>query len=337
MNMQQPAHTYRVLDSADVSAIAGARRLASDVLMGLADRPRRLSSRCFYDDEGSRLFQQITGRAEYYPARCEAEILHSYKDCILDAVGHDTPFTIVDLGAGDGHKTNILLAQAIERALDVTFVPIDISEAAMDGLVKATAKHFPALPVSGVVAEYFDGMHYLRSSERRNLVLFLGSNIGNFRSDRSRAFLRQMWDALSDNDLMLIGFDLKKDVGVLLEAYNDPVTAEFNLNLLTRLNRELGADFNREGWQHFATYNVLSGAMESYLVSRRRQAVRVRDLRQSFDFDPFEPIHTEYSYKYLDSDIDHLAATTGFDVVGRWYDQKRYFADVLWRVNKPTL
>ena len=209
----------------------------------------------------------------------------------------------------------------------------------MDGLVKATAKQFPTLPVSGVVAEYFDGLHYLRESDTRTLVLFLGSNIGNFRTDRARVFLRQMWDALADGDLVLIGFDLKKDIDVLLAAYNDPagVTADFNLNLLTRLNRELGADFDRHGWQHFATYNVFTGAMESYLVSLRRQAVHVRDLRQSFDFDPFEPIHTEYSCKYLDSDIETLAAATSFDVIARWYDAKRYFADMLWRVNKPMM
>jgi L-histidine N-alpha-methyltransferase len=330
---------YRVLDTAEVSAIAAARKLAQDVLLGLSERPRRLSSRYFYDDEGSRLFQRITDSPDYYPTRVEAEILHARKDAILDAVG-DKSFKLVDLGVGDGRKTDILLAQAVERQRDVTFVPIDISEAALSGLVDKMQAKFPSVRVSGVVAEYFDGLHSLRDSNgERTVVLFLGSNIGNFRTDRARVFLRQMWDALADGDLVLIGFDLKKDIDVLLRAYNDRdgITREFNLNLLTRLNRELGADFDRDAFRHFATYNVFTGAMESYLVSQRRQTVTVRDLKHSFDFEPFEPIHTEYSYKYLDSDIEDLAAATGFKVVERWYDQKRWFSDMLWRVDKPEL
>lgn len=331
--------SYRVLDSAEVSAIASARRMASDVLVGLSERPRRISSRYFYDDVGSRLFQRITDLDEYYPTRCEAEILDAKKNAIIDAVG-TKDFRLVDLGVGDGRKTDIVLAQTVERGCNVTFVPIDISEAAMQGLIEKMGKRFPSIGVSGLVSEYFDGLHSLRESHgQRTVVLFLGSNIGNFRTDRARVFLRQLWDALADDDLVLIGFDLKKDIDVLLRAYNDRegVTREFNLNLLTRLNRELGADFDRDAFRHFATYNVFTGAMESYLVSQRRQTVHVKDLKTHFDFDPYEPIHTEYSYKYLDSDIEHLAAATGFQVVARWYDQKRWFSDMLWRVDKPDI
>lgn len=333
------SQTYRVLDTAEVSAIAASRKFAQDVLLGLSEKPRRLSSRYFYDDVGSRLFQRITDSKDYYPTRVEAEILEARKDAIIEAVG-DTKFKLVDLGVGDGRKTDILLSQAVARQRDVTFVPIDISEAAMQGLVTKMNSKFPSMKVSGVVAEYFDGLHSLREAHsERTVVLFLGSNIGNFRTDRARMFLRQMWDALSDGDLVLIGFDLKKDIEVLLRAYNDDqgITRDFNLNLLTRLNRELGADFDLKHWQHFGTYNVFTGAMESYLVSQRRQTVTVRDLRHSFDFDPFEPIHTEYSYKYLDSDIEGLASATGFQVVARWYDSKRWFADMLWRVDKPDI
>lgn len=333
------SQTYRVLDTAEVSAIAAARKLAQDVLLGLSERPRRISSRYFYDDAGSRLFQRITDSKDYYPTRIEADILEAHKDAIIDAVG-DHKFKLVDLGAGDGRKTDILLSRAIARNRDVTFVPIDISEAAMQSLIGKMDEKLPTLEVSGIVAEYFDGLHALRTANgERTLVLFLGSNIGNFRTDRARMFLRQMWDALSDGDLVLIGFDLKKDIDVLLRAYNDEqgLTRDFNLNLLARLNRELGADFELEHWRHFGTYNVFTGAMESYLVSQRRQTVTVRDLRQSFDFDPFEPIHTEYSYKYLDSDIEGLASATGFQVVARWYDAKRWFADMLWRVDKPDI
>ncbi|HJL15096.1 MAG TPA: L-histidine N(alpha)-methyltransferase [Sandaracinaceae bacterium LLY-WYZ-13_1] len=312
------------------------RDFAYDVLVGLSEKPKRLSSKYFYDDEGSRLFSRIMRLPEYYPTDCETEILEANADAIVAPLIGDAPFNLVDLGAGDGKKTMILL-EALRRAgADFTFVPIDISEGAMKQLVGSIRQRMPDVRVEGLVSEYADGVHYLgrEHRDRRNLVLFLGSNVGNFNAVQARAFLRRLWSSLGQGDYALVGFDLKKDIEVLLAAYNDAqgVTAAFNLNLLTRMNRELGADFAVDKFRHFGTYNVFSGAMESYLVSLEPQLVRIESLETSFAFDAWEPVHTEYSYKYLRSDVERLAEDTGFDPVHTFEDERGWFSDALWRV-----
>jgi dimethylhistidine N-methyltransferase len=331
---------YRILSAADISESAHpVKDFAIDVLVGLSGHPKRLPSRYIYDDEGSALFSAICDLDEYYPTRIEHQILDTHKQSILDALG-GAPFNLVDLGAGDGRKTKVLLQHFDKQGADFRFAPIDISEGAMKGLVDNVGEELPNVRTDGVVSEYFDGIEWLgaQSPERKKLVLLLGSNIGNFDKPRARAMLLRLWNAASDGDLVLIGFDLKKDIEALLSAYNDSegVTARFNKNLLKRINTELGGDFDTERFRHFATYNVFSGAMESYLVSLERQTVNVEALRTSFDFKPWEPIHTEYSYKYLESDIADLAEATGFTIETQLFDERRWFVDSIWRVNKEA-
>ncbi len=330
---------YRVLKPEDLVAAHGLRAFALDVLNGLSETPKRLPSRWIYDEEGSRLFSQICELDEYYPTRTEAEILRSHTSEILERAGK-RELDIVDLGAGDGRKTNIVLEAASKQVEDIHYVPIDISEASMASLVMNTRARFSDLQVAGIVAEYFDGLHWLsNSNDRRKLVLFLGSNLGNFNRVQARVFLRQLWEALNDGDQVLIGFDMKKNIELLLAAYNDKqgVTAAFNKNLLKRINRELGGDFDLAAYRHFATYDVFSGAMESYIVSLEQQTVVIRELQSTFEFDEWEPIHTEYSYKYRPSDIDALARDTGFGIVDQYCDAKSWFTNSLWQVEKPTV
>lgn len=328
---------YRVLERTDPALKDQPKRVfAEEVLIGLSERPKRLPPRYFYDDKGSRLFQQITELDAYYPTACEFEIFKAHREELLDRFLR-VPLNLIDLGAGDGRKTSVLLEYLVAQGADVRYVPIDISEEAMRIVVSVMRERFPTLQVAGLVAEYFDGLRWLsHQTERRNLVLFLGSNIGNFDKPRARAFLRRLWSALNPADRVLIGFDLKKDIERLLLAYNDPqgVTAEFNLNLLDRINRELGGTFDRRKFRHFGTYNVFTGAMESYLVSQVAQQVFIESLSQDFDFRPWEPIHTEYSYKYLREDIEDLAQFTRFAIEARWYDAQEWFCDALWRVEK---
>lgn len=335
--MTSPTQDYIVLDRGHPSLQHGPQRIfAEEVLIGLSENPKRLPSKYFYDDTGSRLFQQITELDEYYPTACEFEIFRAHAGDLLDRFTR-SPVNLIDLGAGDGRKTAVLLEHLINAGADVRYVPIDISEEAMRIVVDKMGQRFPSLPIAGLVADYFDGLTWLSSqTDRRNLVLFLGSNIGNFARPLARAFLRRLWNALNPADRVLIGFDLKKDIEALLAAYNDRegVTAAFNLNLLERINRELGGTFNPAKFRFFSTYNVFSGAMESYLVSLEDQRVYIEALRQDFHFKAWEPIHTEYSYKYLDDDVEQLAAFTRFSVEARWYDAKRWFCDALWRVEK---
>lgn len=282
---------------------------------------------------------------EYYPTRCELEILkNSAQEVVSPFI--ESPFRLLELGAGDGRKTARLLKYFLEWGLEFIYVPIDICEEAVAGLVEFLKRSFTdsALRVRGVVAEYFDALAWLSTEEgmrhagngMKNLVLFLGSNIGNFDDVGARRFLRHLWYYLNHNDYALIGFDLKKDISILEPAYNDArgVTREFNLNLLERINRELGADFDRTKFVHYSRYNVARGRMESWLVSMEAQTVSIPALEKTFQFGVGEGIHVENSYKYSTGEIEQLAAATGFVAENSFFDSRRYFTDSLWRVKK---
>ena len=329
---------YKILESAELSQLRDPRKdFELDVLVGLSEKPKRLDSRYFYDDEGSRLFQAIMNCKDYYPTNSEREILENHGRSIMATCGKG-PINVIDLGAGDGAKTKVLLRALIEMGIDCRYVPIDISEAAIRGLLESMAAELPEIEVQGLVCEYTDGLNWLSAQpdQRTNLLLFLGSNIGNFNKPRARAFLRRQWTSLNNGDFALIGFDLKKDIEVLLRAYNDSdgFTAQFNLNLLTRINADLGGNFRPESFRHYGTYDVFSGAMVSYLVSLEEQTVAIESLGRSFHFEAWEPVHTEYSYKYLDRDIDDLAKDTGYTIEGKYRDSTHGFVDTLWKVQK---
>jgi uncharacterized SAM-dependent methyltransferase len=249
-----------------------------------------------------------------------------------------TPYSVAPYGV-DKYPATLGPSEHFAKAgLAFQYVPIDISESAMGELVNSLEKLIPQLQVNGLVTDYFNGLKWLNHRYRRkNLVLFLGSSIGNFTHRGACFFLRNLWNCLNHDDSVMIGFDMKKDIDLLLRAYNDSegVTREFNLNLLHRINRELGGRFDAGKFRYFGTYNVFSGAMESYLVSQERQTVFIEAIGRSFLFEPWEPLHTEYSYKYLASDIDQLAEETGFEVHEHIYDSKSYFVDSIWRVQKP--
>jgi dimethylhistidine N-methyltransferase len=320
----------------EVHAPAGQRDFALDVLLGLSQSPKALSSKYFYDAEGDRLFQQIMELPEYYLTQCEFEILRTHKGRISKAFGCSR-FNLVELGAGDGQKTRILLDHFLSTDLDFRYIPIDISESVVQELVGELRQHAPSLDVEGLVTDYFDGLKWLSNLNHcANVVLFLGSNIGNFSASEATHFLHSLWNALNDGDYLYIGFDLRKDMDTMIRAYNDSagVTAQFNLNLLRRINRELGGDFDPGQFEFYSTYNTSSGAMESYLVSRCRQTVHIETLGESFNFEPWEAVHTELSHKYLDSDIAEMAREAGFEVIEQFYDSRHYFTDSLWRVKK---
>lgn len=311
----------------------GQNALLCDVLKGLSASPKRLPSKYFYDDEGSRLFQKIMSLPEYYLTRAEAEILEQHRARIISLVATE-PFTLVELGAGDGAKTTLLLERLLQEQKRFFYAPIDISAHAIDALVQNLAKRFPTLRVHSIHDDYFRGLKALQTLTRqRTVALFLGSNIGNFTTAAARAFLRRLRRALQTGDWLLIGFDLKKDIPTLIRAYSDTagITREFNFNLLRRLNRELGATFDLNAFQHYATYNPTLGAMESYLISKTAQTIWIESAGKSIDFDAFEPIHTEYSFKYSERDIENFAADARFESVENFYDSKRQFVDALWR------
>jgi dimethylhistidine N-methyltransferase len=309
------------------------RAFADEVAAGLSRTPKRLPCKYLYDEEGSRLFQEIMELQEYYPTRCETEILERHKRDISQAIGRGD-FNLVELGAGDGAKTKILLRHFLDMGLRFRYVPIDISPSAVEGLARDLKREFKGLAVQGLTTEYFEGLKLLSQlNHRTSLVLFLGSNIGNFTPRESFIFLSNLRGSLNVGDYVLIGFDLKKDLNTLLLAYNDPrgVTARFNVNILRRINNELGGNFIPSRFEYYSTYNPRSGAMESFLISRKEQSVFIELCGQAFSFARWEPIHTESSYKFLEGDFTRLARENGFHPVASFCDSRRYFADTLWQ------
>ena len=307
--------------------------LARHVAEGLARNPKTLSSMYFYDDAGSRLFQQIMALPEYYPTRAEFAIFREHGAAIGAALGGTAgePFTLVELGAGDGAKTKLLLRELLEASSDFTYAPVDISAGAMSGLVATLAGELPALRVVPVVESYANALDQLDIQPGRKAVLFLGSNIGNFGPAERLDFLRQLAAPLREDDRLLIGFDLRKDPRRIRAAYDDAqgITAAFNLNLLTRLNRELGADFDLARWQHFTDYEPLTGAVRSFLVSTEAQTIHFDALELTVPFAAWEVIHTENSYKFTRPQIEALAAEVGLRVVDFFTDGAGDFADVV--------
>ena len=312
---------------------ADTAELAHHVADGLRLTPKALSSMYFYDDLGSQLFQQIMKLPEYYPTRAEFAIFREHGPAIAAALSPQagSEFALVELGAGDGAKTKLLLRELLHAGPAFTYAPVDISAGAMAGLVKTLKYELPALRVTPVVENYAIALTQLRTWPGSKAVLFLGSNIGNFGPAERVDFLRQLAGPLAPADRLLIGFDLQKDPRRIRAAYDDAqgVTAAFNLNLLTRLNHELGADFDLAQWQHYTDYSPLNGAVRSYLVSTRAQQVRVEALDETFNFAAWEVIHTENSYKFTLPQIEALAAEAGLRVVASFTDAAFDFADVV--------
>ncbi|UYZ63601.1 L-histidine N(alpha)-methyltransferase [Hymenobacter weizhouensis] len=310
--------------------------LARHVREGLARPFKTLSSMYFYDDEGSRLFQQIMALPEYYPTRTEFALLTRHQAAIgaaLRPTDPEEPFFLLELGAGDGLKTKILLRHLLDAGARFTYVPVDISAAALAGLAADLSRELPALRVEPVQADYADALTLMAARPGRKAVLFLGSNIGNFLPDARQQFLQRLARPLTPDDRLLIGFDLQKDPRLIRAAYDDSrgVTAAFNLNLLRRLNRELGADFDLAHWQHYTDYNPLDGAVRSFLVSTRTQRVHFAELDWTVNFAAWEMLHTENSYKFTCPGIGEVAAAAGLAVQEIFTDAQDFFADVILR------
>lgn len=302
----------------------------ADILAGLKKSPKTLPSMYFYNDEGSRLFQMIMKLPEYYLTNSEYEILDTQSKKIYEDISPQNAFEVVEFGAGDGTKTKLLLEEFLRHRSDFTYSPIDISQSALDGLEQSFREQLPTLKMNPLNNDYFSALEELKSNNTTKLVLFLGSNIGNFKDNTEVDFLREMRANITKDDYALIGFDLKKDPSIILDAYNDKtgVTREFNLNLLRRINSDLGADFDIESFSHYPTYNPITGEAHSYLISLKKQSVTLGD--ETIDFEYGEPIFMEVSKKYSEKDIEDLAAKTGFRVVKNYFDCRHFFLDSLW-------
>lgn len=309
------------------------KTFASDVQKGLESNPKTLSSKYFYNAKGDELFQLIMKLPEYYPTRSEYEIFSTRKQEMLELFHNGgEAFQLIEFGAGDGTKTKVLLKHLVDQDVEFTYLPIDISANVLEQLQDSLAIEIPQCEVTTMPYEYFDALERINAeSKQRKVILFLGSNIGNFTGERAHLFLQGLADRMNPNDLLMIGMDLMKDPKTILAAYNDAqgITREFNLNLLDRINEELGGNFNRQYFTHYPTYNPITGETKSYIVSTRKQEVHIAALNQTYQFEAWEVVQTELSQKYDLPTIEEMASGAGLQIKSLLYDCKHWFVDAV--------
>ncbi len=305
-----------------------------DVIKGLKAEKKHLSSKYFYDEQGDILFQKIMNCEDYYLTRAEMSIFQKDASKLADGIkANKSAFDLIELGAGDATKTVHLLKHLNEQNVDFQYLPIDISSYILEVLENNLLQTIPNLTVLPIQGDYFEALQ--RASEissNRKVLLFLGSNIGNMSPEDSIAFCKKLSQKLNCGDRLIIGFDLKKNPSTVLKAYNDSegFTSQFNLNLLTRINRELEGNFNIENFEHYQTYDPETGACKSYLVSLKNQMVTIGS--EIISFTKNETIFMEVSQKYSLNEIEEIAFKSGFKPISNCFDENQDFVDAIWEV-----
>ena len=322
----------------ETSSIETRNALLREVQRGLLRRPRSLAPWMFYDAHGSRLFERITALPEYYPTRTERKIFANCAEAIITAAraGKPESLRLVELGAGSASKTGILLDAIVDMQGEALYMPVDISSDALDMACESIACSLPEVRVEPIVANYVAYPPQLEPLNGPTLAMYIGSSIGNFSPEEARTILRNLGSQLRAGDALLLGTDLLKDEPTLVAAYDDGdgVTAAFNLNILHRLNRELGADFDPANFRHRAVWNRVESRIEMHLESTRDHRVCIPCARLNLHFAKGETIHTENSYKFTRPAIRSLLEDAGFDVEQTWMDDRRWYAVTLARVGK---
>jgi L-histidine N-alpha-methyltransferase len=301
-----------------------------DVHSGLTSNPKVLLPKYFYDSLGSHLFEAICCLPEYYVSRAESEILREHTEEMIVEIQGDTRRSIrlVELGSGSAEKTRYWIKALLNRQKELHYVPVDISASILDRTCQRLLFDYPSLRVAAYAADYSAALRALARSpmmatdDKLNVVLFLGSSVGNLDPNEASALFREVRRTLRPGDALFLGADLKKSEAVLVPAYNDAlgVTAAFNLNLLVRINRELAGYFDLAQFEHQALYNEQLGRIEMHVVSRTAQTVRIRAVDLEVSFERGESIHTENSYKFEASELSELARQTGFSLRRAWSD-----------------
>ena len=312
-----------------------------DVDKGLGASQKSLPSKYFYDKKGDELFVKIMQLPEYYLSRAEHDIFKIKTRNIIEALQlkHNTYFEFIELGAGDGFKTKELLNLLCKKSYKFSYIPIDISQNALENLEKSLSHQLPEIDIKPAHGDYFEVLDSLKDSNHPKIILFLGSNIGNIPDELASEFIYKLGANLNFNDKLLLGVDLIKSASVILPAYNDSkgVTRDFNLNLLHRINRELGGNFKVGNFIHEPEYIENEGIAKSYLVSTTPQKVFIEKIDKTYSFKQGEKILTEISRKYNDEIIEKIIEKTDFEITNKLTDKKNYFANYILNREKNKL
>lgn len=303
-----------------------------DILEGLQKEQKTLPSKYFYDEKGDRIFQEIMAMPSYYLPRCEREIIRDKSTAIFEKIREDQEkIDVVELGAGDGTKTVELLKTGDDLNRVKNYIPLDISPNILEVNEKNVKNVIPHLSIQPIAGDFFKTLKEIKTGGARKLVLFMGGNIGNFPHEKAVSFLQLLKESLSDEDYILIAFDLKKNPKKILKAYNDDegITKRFNLNILHRMNRELGTNIDISNFDHYPHYDPISGKTYSYIVSLENQSIKIDD--KTIKLNKNEVIHTEISKKYSLTTVEELMDEVGFKVVDHFLDQKEFYSLTLLR------
>ncbi|MEX0997306.1 MAG: L-histidine N(alpha)-methyltransferase [Flavobacteriaceae bacterium] len=305
----------------------------NEVLKGLQQKPKKLSSKYFYDAKGDKLFQQIMQLDEYYLPKSELSIIKNHKEDIAKILKeYGNAIEILELGAGDGTKTVKLLEGFVNQKFSVKYLPFDISSNVLKINKQKISEKYNEIDVVPISGNYFKTYRDVPKEEVQRLVLFLGSNLGNYNLEEALDFLNFLKSGMKKNDHLIIAFDLVKHPRKIISAYDDSkgVTKQFNLNVLERINRELGADFNLNCFDHYPHYNPVTGVTFSYLISLKNQTVTFSSGEQ-FTFEKFEPIHTEISKKFFKQEIIDLSEKSELPIEDWFYDEEETYCFVLFK------
>lgn len=308
------------------------QKFLEDIRQGLTSFPKSLSSKYIYDKKGDKLFQDIMNMPEYYLTDCEFNILEKHKALLAEYFAGDNGFDLIELGAGDGKKTKILLKYLAENKVEFDYRPVDISQHSLNQLEKSIHQAIPEVKVKTLQGMYFAVLDKLAAyNKRKKVIMVLGSNIGNLRHKKAIEFLQNIRNAMGTSDLLFMGFDQKKHPQTILDAYNDKagITSAFNKNILVRINREMEADFDLENFMHWETYNPETGTAKSFLVSKIAQKVNIADLDLTVDFKKWESIHVEISQKYDDYTVEWLAGEAGLKIKEIFADDREYYKNYI--------
>ncbi|MFU8860298.1 MAG: L-histidine N(alpha)-methyltransferase [Cyclonatronaceae bacterium] len=300
-----------------------------DVIDGLSHTPKSIPSRYFYDQQGSRLFQAIMKLDEYYLPEAELDILSHQSGNILKTIQlGNRELDIIELGAGDGSKTSIFIKNIAQNDICIKYYPLDISKDILTVNKALIEKEVPGVDVHPIAGNFFKTLSLVPHNGRMRLILFMGSNIGNMTNERINLFLKWIRDHTKLSDVAMIAFDLKKDPVTILNAYNDSkgITRAFNLNLLHRINRELGGRFDVDQFEHYPVYDPVSGTASSYLISQKEQTASILNGDYTFHFEAYETIQTEISRKFTIKNMEELYNLACFKALSHFTDSQKLYA-----------
>ncbi len=303
----------------------------SEILKGLTSKHKSIASKYFYDDKGSQLFEQIMDLPEYYLTAAESDILKRKSNRFFSGL-QQTAFDLIELGAGDGRKTHYILDYLIQNQLTFKYLPIDISQQALNDLQANLNSDLAKIEHSFLQGDYFKLLHKLdKQSNRPKVILFLGSSIGNYSNKEAALFIQSLAASMRTTDRLIVGFDLVKNHDIILNAYNDSqgITAEFNYNLLLNLNTQFGFDFQPKNFIHYPVYNPKYQRAESYLISTCRQEINCSTADIKINIEQYESVFTEQSQKYSLTRIQEIIKSSGLSIQKALYDSNKYYTNII--------